>query len=177
MKLVCVGQFLGEMHKLENQHAVFRFHSGEVLPGFNHDLGNSHFAGFRQRLAQQNIRFVSAFLRLQIVGFVEKHWIDFFLIDEILNIDRLSRLEIHPLKIFVFQDDVITLFVLVAFDDLVPRHFFTVFFRHPLVIDRTQIFRAQKPKFEFFFAGRGIKSDRNVNQPKTDTAFPDCSHT
>ena len=80
------------------------------------------------------------------------------------------------MKIFVLQDNVFALLVFVAFDDLVPGDFLAVFFGNALVVDWTQVFRPQKPELEFLLSRGGMKRDRDVNQTKTDTALPNCSH-
>src|SRR6266542_2891266 len=53
------------------------------------------------RVAQQRVGFIAAFLRLKIVRLVEKHRVDFILLDEVLNVHGLRSLEINPLEIFV----------------------------------------------------------------------------
>ena len=99
---------------------------------------------------------------LQIVGFIEVYRIDFLLIDEILDVYGLSCLEIDALKIFIFQDNVFSLFVFVAFDDVIPRYFLAVLLCHALVINRAQILRAQEPEFQFIFADGGVEGNGNV---------------
>jgi hypothetical protein len=97
-------------------------------------------------------------------------------IDEILNIDGLSRFKVDPLKILIFQHDVLPLFVFVTFNDLVPRNLLTVSFRHTLVIDWAQVVGPKQTKPEFLFSRGRIKSDRNIDQTEADAAFPDCAH-
>jgi len=163
MELVCVRQFLSEMHQFQDEDTILRFHSGEILARFDGNLGDSYLTGLRQRLAQQDISFVAPFLWLQIVGLIEEYRIDFLLIDEILDVYGLSCLEIDALKIFILQNNVFSFFVFVAFDDVIPRYFLAVLLCYALVIDRAQILRAQKPKFQFFSAGGGVEGNRNID--------------
>ena len=137
MQLSGVGKFLGKMHELENEHAALRFHTREILACFDYDLGDADFFALLQRVTQQHIGFVAAFLRFQIVRLIEKHRVNFINVDKILDVHRLRRFQIDALKIFVFQDDELSFLILITFDDLVPRHFFAVGFRDPFVIDGT----------------------------------------
>ena len=130
-----------------------------------------------QRFAQQHVGFVAAFLRLEIIRFVEIHRIDLLQVDEILDVDGLGRLEIDALKILVVQDDELPFFVFVAFHDLVPRNFLAVLLRDAFVIDRAVILRSQQAEFQLFLPRRRIKRDRDIDEAKTDTALPDCTHT
>jgi hypothetical protein len=78
-------------------------------------------------------------LRLQIIGFVEEHRINFFEIDEVLDVDSLSGFEIHSLKVLFLQHDVFALLVLITLDDLVPRNLLAIFFSNAFVINRAKI--------------------------------------
>ena len=80
-----------------------RLHPGEILARLDDDFRDPDLSRLLQRLAQQDIGFVAAFLRLEIIRFVEIHRVDFLQVDEILDIDGLRRFEIDPLKIFSFR--------------------------------------------------------------------------
>ena len=84
------------------------------------------------------------------------------LIDEILDVYGLRCLKIDALKVFILQNNVFSFFVFVAFDDVIPRYFLAVLLCYALVIDRAQILRAQKPKFQCFFAGGGVEGNWDV---------------
>ena len=163
------------MHQLENESAILRLHAGKILAGFDHDLCDAHFVGVLQCVAEQRVCFVAAFLRLKVVRLIEEHWIDLFLIDEILNVHGLSGLEIYTLEIFILKHDIFPFLVLVTLHDLVPRNFLAVFFGDTLVIDRAQVALAQQTEPQFLASRSGIKSDGNVNQPEADAALPDCA--
>ena len=173
-----IGEFFGEVHQLENEYAVFRFNAGEILPRFDHNLRDADFLALCEGIPQKGIGFVPSFLRLQIIGLVEKNRVDLFLSDEVLDFHGLRCFQVDPLKILIFEHDVFPLFVFVTFHNFVPRNFLAVLFGDTLVIHRTQIAFAQQTKLEFLASRSGIKSDWNVNQPETDAAFPDCAcHT
>ena len=137
MQLSGVGKFLGKMHEFENEHSVFGLHTREILARFDDDFGDADFFARLQRVTQQHIGFVAAFLRFQIVRLIEKHRVDFINVDKILDVHRLRRFQIDALKIFVFQDDELPFLILITLHDLVPRDFFAVGFRDPFVIDGT----------------------------------------
>src|SRR5206468_12210246 len=75
----------------------------------------------------------------------------------------------------VLQHNVFSFFVLVPFDDLVPGYFFAILFRDAFIIHRTQVAFSKQSKTELLFPSRRTERDRNVNQTKTDAAFPDCA--
>ena len=175
MELGCVREFIGEMHQLKDKRAILWFHAGEILARFDHNLGDADLVAILKRVTQECIGFIAAFLRLKIVWLVEEDRVDLIQIHKILNIDRLGCFDINPVKVFFFQNDIFAFFVLVTFDDLVPRNFFAVLLRNTPVIHGTEIAFSQQTKLKFFAPRRRIKSDGNINEAKADAAFPDCA--
>ena len=131
-----VGEFFSEMHELENEHAIFRLHPGEILPRFNHHLCDSNLLAALERVTQEHVGFVATLLRLQIIWFIKKHWVDFIDLDEILDVYGLRCFQIDALKILILQHDVFPFFVFVSFYNLVPWHLFAVLFSNPFVVHR-----------------------------------------
>src|SRR6202043_3602415 len=150
---------------------------GQILARLNHHLGDADFSALLERIAQKHVGFVAAFLRFEIIRFVKEHRIDLVKIDKVLDVHRLGRFEINALKIFVFQHDVFSFFILVAFDNLVPRNLPAVLFRDAFVIHGTQVALAKETKLELRLPSRRIQGDGNVNQTETDAPFPNCTHT
>ena len=79
------------------------------------------------------------FSRLEVIGFIKKDWIDFFEVDEFEDIHALGGFDVGALEVLVFEHDEFAFFVFVAFDDLVPGHFFAVGFGDALIIDRAEV--------------------------------------
>ena len=102
-------------------------------------------------------------MRFQIVRLVKVHGIDFIHFHEILNVDGLGSLQVNALKILVFQHDVLALFVLVTFNNLVPRHFSPILFRDTFIANGTKVRRPQEPEPEFFSFGRRVKGDGDID--------------
>ena len=90
-----IRQFIGEMHQLKDERAVLRLHASEVLARLDHHLGNADLVCVLERLTQKRVGFIAAFLRLKIVRLIKEHWIDLFLIDEVLNIYCLRCFQIN----------------------------------------------------------------------------------
>ena len=134
------------MHQFQNERVLERLHAGEILPRLDHHFRDTDFLAVRERFAQKHVRFVAAFLRLEVIRFVKIHGIDLIDVDEVLDIDRLSRLEIDALKIFVVQHDELPFFVFVTLHDFVPGNFAAILFRDALVVHRAQILRPKKAK-------------------------------
>src|SRR5437879_2006105 len=175
MEFSWIRQFIGEMHHLKNERAVLRLHAREILARLDHDLGDANLVRVLERVAQKRVRFIAAFSRLKIVRLVEKYWIDFILLDEVLDIHRLRGLEIDTLEIFILEHDVFPLLVLVGLHDLVPGNFPAILLGTTLVVNRTQIALGQQTKLEFLPSRSGIKGDGNINQTEADAAFPNCA--
>ena len=125
---------------------------------------------------QECISFLTALPRFEEIRLVEKLRIHLVDIDKVGDIDRMSRFDPHLFKIFVAHNNIATLLVLVAFHDLIGRHFLHVGLGHFFVFDRAQIGFAQLPKTEFLFASGRINRDRNVDQAEADAAFPSWTH-
>src|SRR5262249_57591409 len=100
--------------------AIFRFYTRQILAGLDYNFSNADLLAVLQRIAQERISFVSAFLRLQIVRLVEEHWIDLFLIDEILDVHGLGGFKNNSLKNLFPQHYVFPLFLLLAPHALLP---------------------------------------------------------
>jgi len=87
-----------------------RLHPGEVLARLDDDFRNPDLASVLERLPKEDIGLIAAFLRLKVIRLVEIHRVDLLDIDEVLDIDRLRRFQVDPLKIFLAQDDKLQLF-------------------------------------------------------------------
>ena len=51
LKKAEIRQFIREMHQLQRQHAVLWFHTGKVLPCFDHYLGDADLIRVFERVA------------------------------------------------------------------------------------------------------------------------------
>src|SRR5882724_4598802 len=160
------------MHQLENEKEPVRFDRREVFAVAYNDLGNADLAGTAQRFMQKCIRLLAAFLGFEKIRLVKEFGVDSLQVNEIGDVDRMSGLDANLFEILIAHDDVATALVLEAFDNLVRGNLLHVCFRDLLIFDGTKIGPAQLSKTEFFLARGGINRDRNVNQPKADTAFP-----
>ena len=169
-------KLFGEVHQLENERMLERLHSGEVLAGLDDDFRDPDLVRFCECLAEEDISLVAALLRLEVIRLVEIHRVDLLHGDKILDVDRLRRLEIDALEILFAQDDELSFRVLVAFHDLLPRHFLAVLLGNAFVVHWAQVPRPQEPKFQILPPRRRVNGDRDVNEPKADIAFPNRTH-
>ena len=71
-------------------------------------------------------------------------------------------------EILVGEHDVLALFVLVALDDLVPRHGLAVHAADALVLDAPFVFRVQHVEREIVGLHRRKELDRNRNEAEVD---------
>ena len=88
----------------------------------NDDFRNAGAAGIFQRLAQQRIRVLAAFVGCEVVGRLEESIVDLFGFHEVENVDRFVFVQRHGFQIFFRQHDEAALLVFVALDELFPCH-------------------------------------------------------
>src|ERR1043166_298448 len=87
----------------------------------DHHLGNANFARPAERLVQNCVSLLSAFLRLKEIWFVEKLRIDLPQIDEIGNVDRMRGLDAHFLKVLILHHNITTALVFEALYDQIGK--------------------------------------------------------
>src|SRR5215813_8198774 len=140
-------------------------------------LGDTNFSRSAERLVQDCVSFLPAFLRLKEIWLVEELRIDLLQIDEIGNVDRMRRFDTHLLEILILHHNVTTALEFEALYDLVGWNLLRVRFRHLFVSDRTEIAGTKLPETKLLLPRSGINRNRNVNQTEADAAFPDGTHT
>jgi len=165
-----------KMHQFEQEHVLLGLDGGEVLAGFDDHLGDPRLARPAERLAQQSIGFGAFLLRFEIVRFVEENRINLFERHKLDDLDALSRLDVSPAEVLVLQDDKLSLFILIAFDDLVPRHLFGIGFGDAAVIDGAEIILAQQAKGQLLALRGRVQRDWDVDQAEANRAFPNRAH-
>ena len=107
--------------------------AGEMRCLADYDFAESDCPRRANRLTEECVRFLCVFRRHQIVRRLEISRIDLFFLDEVDDVDRLGSFDGCGLEVVVRHDDEFALLVLVAFDDLVPRHRLAVCLTHALV--------------------------------------------
>src|SRR5215469_16044459 len=164
------------MHQFQNQEQSVRFYRSQVLSITDHNLGDANLARSAQGLMQNRVSFLAAFLWLQEIRLIEVLWVDLFQLDEVGDVDGMRRFDPNLFEVLFLHDNVTAALVLEAFHDMAGRDLFGVSLRDFLVFDWAKIAGTQLPKTNLFFARSGINRHWNVNQPKTDAAFPDRTH-
>src|SRR5947209_19524138 len=165
------------MHQVEDEEQAIGFHRGEVLTITYHHFRDANLARSRQRLVEECIGFFASFLRLEKIGLVEKLRVDLGQVDEISDVDGVSRFDSHLRKIFFFQNDVAAAFVFKPLYDLVSRHFLLVHISDFFVTDGAEVSRPELAEAEFFLPGRRVDGYGNVDKAEADTALPDRAHS
>ena len=112
------------MHQFQNQEQSIRFHGGQVLAIADNDFGNADLGRAAERLVQNRVRFLPAFLRLQKIWLIEKLRIDLLQLDKVSDVDGMRGFDPDLLEILRFHDDVAATLVLEAFYNLIGRYFF-----------------------------------------------------
>src|SRR5438477_8415215 len=143
----------------------------------DHHLGNTNFARPAERLVQNCVGFLPAFLRFKEIWLVEKLRIDLLQINEIGNVNRMGGFDAHLLEVLILHYNITTALEFEALYDLVGWNFLRVRFRHLFVSDWTEIAGTKLPETKLLLSRGGINRHRNIDQPEADAAFPDGSHT
>ncbi len=115
-------------------------------------------------------------MRFHIIGFVKKQGIHFREVHERLDVHGLRGFDVHAFEILILQHHEFSGFGFISFHNLPPRHFLAVLFGDAFVIHRAQILAAEEAEFQILAAGGGVEGDGNIDQSKTDGAFPDGVH-
>ncbi len=105
---------------IHHQSRVLRENCGDMLARTDDDFGDADGLRPPHDLTEEGVALTCVFCGLEIIRFVVIYGIDFGLIDEIGNLDRLRRLWIRALEIGVRYGNVFTFFVLVTFYNVVP---------------------------------------------------------
>src|SRR5215831_5120355 len=142
----------------------------------DHYLGDTNFSRSAERLVQNCVSFLPAFLRLKEIWLVEKLRIDLLQIDEIGDVDRMRGLDAHLLEVLILHHNIATPLVFEALYDLVGWNFLGVGFCHLFVPDWAKVAGTKLPETKLLLPRGGINRHRNVNQPEADAAFPDGTH-
>src|SRR2546423_834961 len=130
------------------------------------DLSDTDRSSCPNCLAKQRVRFLAAFCGHEVVRRLEVPGVDLVLLDEIEYVDCPGLLECRSLEIFVGEYDELSLLVLVALDDLVPRNSFAVSLTDALVLDGRKIFLVQEAKADVVGADCGLQLHRDIHEPE-----------
>ena len=168
-----IDELVGIAEHAQHERVVDDFQRCQVLRLADDDLGDAHPAGLLQRLAQQRVRVLRALLRRQVVGRLEVPIVDVVAFHEIHDRDRLVLVHRGGLQIFLRQDDVAALFVLEAFDEVLPGHRLPLPLAHPLVPHRRLVARVQHPEFGTVIADGCVQLHGNRDESEGNRAFPD----
>ena len=130
--------------------------------------------GIKHGFAKQCINLLALSDGLQKVGAFEKREFNFTCLDERFDLDGLGRLGIRSLDLFVAQNHIVAVILLDAFDNVFALNNLARAFIYTLVTDRIHRSLIQPVKINTFFLCCRIKRDRNMYEPKSNGAFPDC---
>ena len=131
---------------------------------------------------------VNAFIHLEVDGSrqatlvkdIQRHpvrrdviHVDFLRVDEVEDVDGLRLVEGRGLEIIFGEDDKAALFVLVAFDEILPCDRLAFSLADALVAHRRFVLGVQQAEFRAVLARRTIELDRDIDEPERQRALPD----
>src|SRR5262245_54140635 len=143
-----------------------------MLPAADDHSGNTNFASPLHDLAQQRIGTLPVFEWHQIIRLVEVYRADLHRINEVKNVDGLRRLDVGFEEIVIGQRNVFTLFIFVALDDFVPRHFPAGFLIDSSISNAREIATVEQVESYGPIGFRRMKGDGNIDESEIDGTFP-----
>ena len=147
-----------------------------MFPRLQNDRRNPNSLGLCQCISHQRVGMLAAFLRFEVVRLIKVQRIDFFLVDELHNLDGLGQFSVGFLQIFVGNFNVLTLLILITARDLFPWHLHILGIAKSFVGDRTHVLLMEVVKRKLVSPCRAENRNRNGNECETDAALPNSSH-
>ena len=108
-----------------------------------------------ERLAEEDVGLRRALLRHDVVRRLEERGIDLIARDEVLDVDRLRRLDVRLREVLRLDDDELVLLDLVALDDVLPLDGLAGRRAHALVADRREVALVEQAEVELLRAALG----------------------
>src|SRR5215831_2616715 len=112
----------------------------------DHYLSDTNFSRSAERLVQNGVSFLPAFLRLKEIWLVEKLRIYLLQIDEIGDVDRMRGFDAHFLEVLILHHNITAALIFEALYNLIGWNLFRVRFRYLFVSDRTKIAGTKLPE-------------------------------
>lgn len=168
-----VAELVPEAQHLEHERVADGHQRDEVLLGPEHERRDRDRALLREGVAEQHVGLRRALLGDDEVGRLEERGVDLIEGDEVLDVDRLGRLDVGFGDLLLLEDDELVLLDLEAFHDVVPRHFFSRLRVDAEKPHRRQILLVEHAEVDLFRpALRGDEGDRDLQEAKADRARP-----
>jgi hypothetical protein len=121
---------------------------------------------------QQGVGLFAAFVRRHVIGAVEIDRVDVFALDEFQNLHHLRRLRRDFADVLVVHHDVLALFVLVAFDDLVARDWLVFGLAIEYLLDARMVLFVELVKADGFAPRRRKQAHGKRYKPERQMPFP-----
>jgi hypothetical protein len=144
-----------------------------VLALAQHDRRDAHLAGPAQHLAEEGVGLAVLVERLHVVGLLVVDGLDVRCVDEADELDGPPGLDVGLLEVLLREDDVAILLVLVAADDLLPRHFLAGVLVDSPVADGREFAAVEEVESKLARILGRSKGDGNLEQAEAQGAFPD----
>ena len=134
-------------------------------------------AGASHGLAEQGVGALAALRWDEVVRRLEVAGIDLVLLHEIEDVDRARPFERGALEVLIGEHDILSLGVLVSFDDLAPGNRLAVFGAYTLVLDGREVFGMEHSERDAISSDGGAQLDGNADESEADRSFPDRRHS
>ncbi|OPY67667.1 MAG: hypothetical protein A4E57_02193 [Syntrophorhabdaceae bacterium PtaU1.Bin034] len=155
-------------HLLKHDQILFGFYRHHMFPVSKDECADAHFPCFLQSFTKKGIGFPRLFCRFQVIWPFEKLRIDLFLVNKLDNIDCLGFADVRTLEILVFKDHVVPFPVLVAFYNVLERHFLSGVAAYAGIPDGTEVLTPEHVQVDGALLHCGVKLHRYVDQAETD---------
>jgi hypothetical protein len=169
-----VGQLVRPAQQHQRQQRAARGERREVLARAQHHRGDAHLARGLQRGVQQGVGAIAARPRRQhVVGLLEIDRVDGRCVHEVHDVDRARGFHVHAAQLGLVQQHEVALVVLVALDDLGPRHLLAGGLVHAQVADGRAVAAVHQREMQLLGAALGAaQRDRDLDQAEGDVTLP-----
>ncbi|MNQ51899.1 hypothetical protein D3C85_659000 [compost metagenome] len=151
-----------------------RHQCGQVLASVQDHVGEGDLVGFAEGFAQQRVDLAAAFIGCKVVGCVDVLQGNLFTVDKGKDVDGLRGQRVRRLDLLLTEHHVAPLFVLHTFNDVLFGHLLAGDLVDALIADRLHAPAVEPVEIHPLGRRRRDQRHRNMHQPETDRAFPDC---
>ncbi len=143
LELAHAAHLVREAHELEEDRVAVGLDAGEVLPRADDELRDAHLAGLAERLAQERVGALAAFLGLEVARPLEVLGVDLLGLDEVLDVDRRAPRDVRLLEVLLGELDERAVGLLDPLHDVLPGDLLVAGLAGALVANSPLVFGMQ----------------------------------
>src|SRR5688572_5404757 len=121
---------------------------------------------------KDGVSVLATFVRKQVIRLIEVAIVDGISGNEVGHLHAPILFDRRGFEVLFREDHVAATFVLVAFDEIFPRHRCAITLADALVLDRRSILRVKQPELRTILANRGMELNWNSDETERQASAP-----